>query len=228
MNNNDIKLLTLSNLFITQFNVDTTTYKHEKDSLTIYHQCLKDLILRLILRKLKNLNYKTQTKHHLIPNWNMEKSKWPAAGHAIQNTKRPADFFPKYRKLLTKINIECSYIEKESSSDSEAGVRRENRFVVYARHTILVKLTSPSMTNVTIKYKIGNRWTFKMLLQSFFIDQWKIHYNTLVFTFDAFQKRNLDCRPNLVFWVTWPAVSFTTAMPGINVYEPIFNSNTGF
>ena len=67
-------------------------------------------------------------------------------------------FSPKYRKLPTKINIECSYIEKEPSSDSEAGVRSENWFVVYARYTTLVKLTSPSiMTDLTIKYKIGNR-----------------------------------------------------------------------
>ena len=42
-------------------------------------------------------------------------------------------FSPKYSKLPTKINIECSYIEKEPSSDSEAGFRSENWFVVYAR-----------------------------------------------------------------------------------------------
>ena len=54
-------------------------------------------------------------------------------------------FPPKYRKLPSKINIECSYIEKEPSSDSEAGVRSKNWFVVYARYTVLVKLTSPSI-----------------------------------------------------------------------------------
>ena len=35
--------------------------------------------------------------------------------------------------------------------------RSENWFVVYGRHTTVVKLTSPSMGDVTIKYKIGNR-----------------------------------------------------------------------
>ena len=36
--------------------------------------------------------------------------------------------FPKYRKLPTKIDIECFYIEKEPSGDSEAGVRSQNLF----------------------------------------------------------------------------------------------------
>ena len=95
-------------------------------------------------------------------------------------------FFPKYKKLPTKINIKCSYIEKEPSNDSEAHFRSENWFVVYARYTTLVKLLATDtnlsiMTNLTIiKYKIGNRSTFKMLLQSFFIDKrWIIIQYTL-------------------------------------------------
>ena len=72
---------------------------------------------------------------------------------------RSSFFPPKYRKLPTKININCSYMEKEPSRDSEADVRSENWFVVYAMHTTVVKLASPSMADMTIKYnyKIGNR-----------------------------------------------------------------------
>ena len=48
--------------------------------------------------------------------------------------------------------------KKKPSNDLEDGVRSENWFVVYARYTILMKLTSPSiMIDLTIKYKIGNR-----------------------------------------------------------------------
>ena len=129
-------------------------------------------------------------------------SKWQAAGHTVKILNgQQFVFFLKYRKLLTKINIECCYIEKEPSSDSEAGVRSENWFVVYARYTTLVKLTSPSiMINLTIKYKIENQWTFKMLLQLFFVDErWIIKQYTLL-------------SMHLVFWVTWPAVNFTTAI----------------
>ena len=69
-------------------------------------------------------------------------------------------FFPKYRKLPTKINIECSYIEKEPSSDSEAFVRSENWFVVYARHTTLVKLIG-SFSQLTML-----KWCFRIDLDS--------------------------------------------------------------
>ena len=41
---------------------------------------------------------------------------------------------------------------KKPSNESEAGVRSENWFVVYARYTTLVKLSSPRMADVAIKY----------------------------------------------------------------------------
>ena len=49
---NDMKLLTFYNLFVTQFRLDATIYKQEKDSLTRYHQCLKD---QISLKKIKNI-----------------------------------------------------------------------------------------------------------------------------------------------------------------------------
>ena len=71
---------------------------------------------------------------------------------------RQVVFFPEYRRLPTKIIIECSFIEKEPSSDSEADVRSENWFVVYARYTTPQKLASTSITtDLTIMFKIGNR-----------------------------------------------------------------------
>ena len=54
-----------------------------------------------------------------------------------------SSFFPlniKNYQLKSTSNVP-SYIEKEPSSDSDAGVRSENWFVVYARYTTLVKLT---------------------------------------------------------------------------------------
>ena len=67
----------------------------------------------------------------------------------LENNKETASNY--IEKLPTKANIECSYIEKEPSSESEAAVKSENWFVVYARHTTVVKLTCPSMTDVRIK-----------------------------------------------------------------------------
>ena len=69
------------------------------------------------------------------------------------NYRQPVTQFEILNGRQFEINIECSYIEKEPSSDSEAGVRSENWFLVYAKYTTLVKLTSPSiMTDLTIKY----------------------------------------------------------------------------
>ena len=69
-------------------------------------------------------------------------SKWPAAGHAIQDNWRLARsfFFLKKEVLQTKINTESSlYIDKELTNGSEAGVRSKILFMVYMykRHTIV-------------------------------------------------------------------------------------------
>ena len=55
--------------------------------------------------------------------------------------------------------------------------------------------------------------------------QSKMHCNALVFTFDAFQERNLDCRPFSVWsYLTGSELHYSDARR--YVYEPIFTSNT--
>ena len=60
--NNDIKLLKFHYFFNTQFRVDATTHKHEKDSLIIHHQGLKDQISKMISRKLKKFELESIKK----------------------------------------------------------------------------------------------------------------------------------------------------------------------
>ena len=71
----------------------------------------------------------------------------PAKQLKILNDRQSDFIFQKIEVSETKNKIECFYIDKESSSYSEASVRSENLLAVYAQHRCIKKLATAGSSN---------------------------------------------------------------------------------